>query len=252
MKWKVTLAVSGPITTHERIKFSTRKGFNNPFWTEIQITPVIQGVKVELIALADNQDEANEAALYFLGQALDYLSLVTNLPLYVSHTGLQFKPQNDNVKRLLSEDDWIHAFERSRNIAMNRRTFSRSLSWHRKAMISEDPIDSFLSFWSSIESIASKFARQNERTQNGIINKVCDCFDQLWGSTENWKVIPNSANEINQFYDLRNGIAHGFISVDIETLKRISHKLPTIKKLSFEFLKDWEANGLNPEPHERT
>ncbi len=248
MKWKVTLAVSGPITIQERIKFNTQKGFNNPFWTEIQITPVSQGVKVELIALADNQEEANEAALYFLGQALDYLSLSTDLPLYVSHTGLQFKPQNDNVKRLLSERDWIRSFETSRQIAINRRTFSRALSWYRKGMISEDPIDSFLSYWSSIESIASKFARNNERTQRGIINKICDCLDQLWGTTENWKIIPNQASKINEFHELRNGIAHGFISVDIETIKRISHQLPTIKKLSFEFLNSWEKQGINPEP----
>ena len=247
MKWKVILAVSGPITTQERIKFNTQKGFSNPFWTEIQITPVVQGVKVELIASADNQEEANEAALYFLGQALDYLCLYTNLPLYVSHSGLQFKPQNDNVKRLLTRTDWVDSFAKSREIAINRRTLSRSLSWYRKGMISEDPIDSFLSYWSSIESIASKFARDTPRTQSGIINKICDCFDQLWETSENWKVIRNQVHKINEFYELRNGIAHGFISVDIETLKRISHQLPVIKKLSFEFLKDWEEHGVNPE-----
>ena len=92
-------------------------------------------------------------------------------------------------------------------------------------MVSEDPIDSFLSYWSSIESLGSKLARDNQRTQNGVINKICDCFDQLWNSCDSWKVIPNQAQEVNEFYELRNGIVHGYISVDIDTLKRITHEI---------------------------
>jgi len=63
-------------------------------------------------------------------------------------------------------------------------------------------------------------------------------------------VIPNQANKVNEFHELRNGIAHGYISVDIDTLKRITHKLPIIKSLAYEFLKDWEYSGINPEPEQ--
>jgi len=249
-EWKVTLAVSGPIAVEHRTTFEAQKGSENSFLSKIQVTAAQHGVKIELVARADNQIEANEAALYFVGQALDYLCLSINLPLYVSLTGTQFRPTNDNVKRILRTNDWKNCFQQSRIIGFERRIFSRSISWYRKAMFSEDPIDSFLSYWSSIESLSSKFARDNQRTQNGVINKICDCFDQLWNSCDSWKVIPGQADMVNDFYDIRNGIAHGYISVDIDTLKRITQKLPIIKRLAYEFLKDWEDRGINPEPEQ--
>ncbi|MBW7988858.1 MAG: hypothetical protein FVQ84_02390 [Planctomycetes bacterium] len=247
IEWKVTLAVSGPITVEQRTTFNAKKGSENPFWTKIQVTAAQHGVKIELVARADNQEDANEAALYFVGQALDYLCLLINLPLYVSLSGTQFRPVNDNVKRILRKNDWENCFQQSREIGLERRTFSRSISWYRKAMVSENPIDSFLSYWSSLESLGSKFAQDNPRTQNGIINKICDCFDQIWNSCDSWKVIPNQVDKVNEFHELRNGIAHGFISVDIETLKRITQELPIIKRLAYEFLKDWDYRDRNPE-----
>jgi hypothetical protein len=250
MEWQVTLAISGPITVNQKIKFNAEKGFHDPFWSNIQITAVQHGVKMDIVARADNQEEANEAALYFAGQALDYLCLSINLPLYVSQSGTQFKPLNENVKRILTSEDWINSFRQAREIAIYRRTLSRSLSWYRKGMVSEDPIDSFLSYWSSIESIGSKLAEDNQRTRNGVINKICNCFDQMWQNSDNWKVIPNNTQKINDFHTLRNGIAHGFMSVDIDTIKRISTELPMIKNLSYEFLKDWKNRGVNPEPYD--
>ncbi|MFW1026327.1 hypothetical protein ACEWBM_22095 [Vibrio parahaemolyticus] len=245
-EWKVTLAVSGPITVEQTTRFNAQKGTENPFWTRMKVTSVQHGVKIELVARADNQSEANEAALYFAGQALDYLCLSIDLPLYVSLTGTQFRPLDDNVKRILSTRDWITCFERAREVNENRRIFARSISWYRKGMVIEDPIDSFLSYWSSIECIGSRFGEVSGR-QNGVINKICNCFDQMWGECSSWKAIPNDANKVNEFHDLRNGIAHGFISVDIDTLKRINHKLPIIKELSKSFLADWEERGTAQE-----
>ena len=98
IEWKVTLAVSGPITVEQRTTFNAQKGSENPFWSKIQVTSAQHGVKIELVARSDNQEEANEAAIYFVGQALDYLCLSINLPLYVSLSGTQFRPINDNVR----------------------------------------------------------------------------------------------------------------------------------------------------------
>ena len=249
MEWQVTLAISGPITVNQKIRFNTEKGFDDPFWSNIQITAVQHGVKMDIVARADNQEEANEAALYFAGQALDYLCLTINLPLYVSQSGTQFKPLNENVKRILTREDWINSFRQAREIAIYRRTLSRSLSWYRKGMVSEDPIDSFLSYWSSLESIGSRFAEDNPRTRSGIINRICNCFDQRWGSCNEWKIIPSSSDKLNYFHHLRNGIAHGFISVDIDTIKVISTELAIIKNLSYEFLQDWKSRGVDPEPY---
>jgi len=43
-----------------------------------------------------------------------------------------------------------------------------------------------------MEGFGSKSARRNERTHLGAINQICDCFDQLWGTVDNWKVISGS------------------------------------------------------------
>lgn len=247
-EWQVALSVSGPITTDRAIKFCAEKGYVNPFWTSISVKRAPHGVVISLVARADNQSDANDAALYFVGQALDLLCLEIDLPLYVSLTGTQMRPVNDNVRRIVSLDEWIDCFRRGREIGNTRPTYSRALSWYRKGKSSEDQIDAFLSYWSAIEGIGSKYARDNERTKRGAVNKICDCFDQLWQHDGNWKVIPNNAQAVNDFQNRRNGISHGFIRIDVETVKMVSSELPAISKLALEFLRDWRIQGINPEP----
>lgn len=138
-----------------------------------------------------------------------------------------------------------------RSIGLERPTYSRALSWYRKAKNCEDPIDAFLSYWSAIEGVGSKFPRDNERTRRGAINKICDCFDQLWGSIEDWKVIPNNAQALNGFQSNRNGIAHGFMRIDIDTVKDISNDLQNLSLLAYEFLTDWDSEGVSPEPQQQ-
>ncbi len=248
-EWEVVLSVSGPITTEDReIKFRSEKGYVDPFWTSISVKRALHGVVISLVARADNQSDANDAALYFVGQALDILCLKIDLPLYVSLTGTQIRPVNDNVRRIVRLNEWTDCFRDGREIGNTRPTYSRALSWYRKGKSSEDPIDAFLSYWSAIEGISSRYARDTPRTSRGIVNKICDCFDQLWQGVETWKIIPNKANAVNNFYNRRNGISHGFIRIDVETVKMISSELPEISKLALEFLRDWHNQGINPEP----
>lgn len=238
--WKVKLAVSGPITIEQKISFSTMKGFHSPFLTNIKVKNTSHGVTVELEARADDQSDANDAAIYFVGQALDYLSLKIRLPLYLSLSGTKIRPNSGNVLRIVEFEEWERCFLESRKIAQRRPTITRALSWYRKAIISEDPVDAFLSYWSSIECLGSKLSRDTPKTRRGVINKICDCFDQLWNNSSDWKVITGDPGKINSLKNHRDGIAHGFIDLNLETIKEISADLNLISDLSHEFITDWE------------
>lgn len=248
--WKVSLLVSGPITIDREIKFRAEKGSENPFWTDICVKNRSHGVQIDLVARAENQTDANDAALYFVGQALDYLCLKVKLPIFLSLTGTHVRQVADNVRRIVGLNEWIECFVEGRNIGSNRPTYSRALSWFRKAKNCEDPVDAYLSCWSAIEGVGSKFSRDTERTRRGAINKICDCFDQVWGDSSRWKVIQNNAQALNDFQTKRNGIAHGFMSIDIDTVRSISSELESISELAYEFLLAWGELGLNPEPQQ--
>ena len=141
----------------------------------------------------------------------------------------------------------MHAFRRGREYDRKRRYFSRSLGWYRKGLNSEDPIDRLLAFWSALEGISSQYFRHSERTKEGIINQICDCFDQLWGNVDNWKVIPGNAKVVNEFYAFRNGIAHGALNLDVDTIRKISSTLELYRSLVYRFLVDWEHTGYTIE-----
>jgi hypothetical protein len=247
-EWEVELAISGPITIRKPIVLNVEKGPRLPFWTTVKITKAPHGVLAKIVARARGQKDANDAAVYFVGQMLDVLSLQTDLPLYLSLEGVQFRAHDTNTKRLIESHEWSDAFKLGREYGLKRPTFSRALSWYRKGLTSEDPIDKFLAFWSSIEGVGAKFARPNDRTRQGAINQICDCFDQLWDSTDKWKVIPNDAQCVNRFHDTRNGISHGFITVNVETLQEIASELPKLQELAYNFLSDWENSGPSSEP----
>lgn len=243
-EWAVKLAVSGPVAVKRNLSVSVEKGFNNPFLTTVNIRPAKHGVKVEIIARANDQIEANDAAVFFIGQMIDRLSFQLNLPLSVSLNGEQFQSGlSENVHRILTRDEIIDAFTVSRDYGLRRGVLMRSLGWYRKGISSQDPIDKFIAFWCSLEGFGSESHRRNERTALGSINQILDCFNQVWGEPENWKVIPNEAGKINEFGHIRNGISHGFMPVSIETIRTINLALPVIQQLSFEFLKDWQERG---------
>lgn len=240
--WEVEVIVSGAITIENNIVFRSLKGYNEPFLTNVKISKFKHGVKIKIKAQADNQIDANDAGLYFIGQALDYLAFETNLPLYMSLIGTNVQQIDDNVKRIVNEEEWEKSFQKSRDIGINIPHFSRSLSWYRKALNNEDPIDSFLSYWNSIECVASKFAEDNDRTRRGIVNKICNCFDKLWGTADSWKVIPNRPEVVNNLCEKRNHIAHGAIPINIDTVRELTNFRQITKVLSYEFLNDFKQN----------
>lgn len=237
--WEVELTVSGAITIGHNIEFKSLKGYDEPFLTNIKISKFKHGVKIKIKAQAENQNDANDAGLYFVGQALDYLSFNIDLSLYMSLISTNIQQNNDHVKRIVTKEEWEECFQRSRHIGINNPSFSRSLSWYRKALNNEDPIDSFLSYWNSIECVAVTFADDNSRTRRGVINKICNCFDKLWDNANNWKIIPSRPEIVNELSEKRNYIAHGVIPINIETVRELTNYRLLVKNLAHEFLKDY-------------
>ncbi len=246
--WEVELTVTGPIAVRRPLKLNVEKGTRRSFWTTAKIKRTLHGLSIEVIVRAHDQEEANDAAVYFVGQTLDVLCLALDLPIHLSLSGSQYKPFETQVKRIVTEHDWSAAFRLGRDYGMDRPVFSRALSWYRKGLTSEDPIDKLIAWWSSIEGVGSKFARKTPRTQVGAINQVCDCFDQLWNNVGRWRVIPNEAVWVNRLHDARNAIAHGFIPVDIENVREIAAYLPKLRELAHAFLSDWATKWPGPEP----
>jgi hypothetical protein len=238
--WEVDLSVSGPISLSRKLSLDVEKGYEHPFTTNVRLRKTSYGVSVTLIARASSQSQTNSAAIFFVGQMLDLLAHWIDLPLYLGITGTETRIPTSNTRRIVHETEWRNAFERSRMYGQIYPSYSRSLSWYRKGLISEDPIDKYLAFWSALESVGSKHARDNERTRRGSVNQICDCFDQLWESVETWKVIQNNADWVNRFHETRNGISHGYIQVEVETIRQIAEQLPTLKSLVHSFLEDWE------------
>jgi hypothetical protein len=252
-EWEVELAISGAITLERSsLVLEVLKGELAPFTTTATLSRNSQGVRCILVARSYDETNANDAAVYFVGQALDVLSLRFNTPLYLNLFHPEFRDSGSHVKRRVSEFQWLQAFEKGREYSLYRHYFSRAISWYRKGLVSDDPIDKVIAFWSALESIGSNYFRESERTSNKVINQVCDCFDQLWGPVESWKVIPNNPKVVNKFHEFRNGFSHGYMRVDIEIIRNVVNQLPVYQDLVHEFLIDWEREGRDIELQHRT
>lgn len=249
-EWEVELAISGPIAVEKTWSRTVQKG--DDFWTPITVRNVADGVKLTIVARAYDRQNANDAAVYFVGKALDVLCLKLKLPFHLSLFEPKFKQFAGHIKRRVTKDEWLDAFSLGRVYEQDRPYFSRSLSWFRKGLTSDDPIDSLLAFWSALEGIGSKYHRPSDRAQLGTVNQICDCFEQLWGPADDWKVIPGKPDIVNQFNEFRNGIAHGFLDVTIETIRQIATELTRYQELVHAFLSDWEVKGEQFEKPQET
>ncbi len=248
--WTITLNIAGKVkTVRSPLKLQVEKGYT-PFWTEVIFENAPNGVLIQVGVKAHDETSADDAALFFVGQALDVLALRLNMPLYLSLANVEARKLDLHAKRSVSKDEWGDAFRLGREYGIERPIFSRGLSWYRKGLNSEDPIDAFLAFWAAIHGISAKFAERTVRTRRGAVNQICNCLDQLWGDQLNWKIIPDNPRAINQFQEIRNRISHGGISVDVENIKMVSAEVHKIKELVRAFLADWELHKHGPEPRD--
>lgn len=238
-KYEVELLVKGAVTPTKNINFNTDKELNlgNIFSSDVNIKRHNRGFAISVTVFTESADRANKVALLFIGRMLDVLSLKINSSLNVTLESYSTILDRSIVRTIVSKEEFIHCFELSREFNLNHNKILRSLSWYRKGLYTEDPFDKFLAFWNSITIIAEHYYnREDDRAALGTINKIWNCFEQLWGEPQNWPSISKNRLWINQMAEIRNNITHAGIMVDIDAIQSIISELETIQKVTYSFL----------------
>ncbi len=247
--WEVDLDVYGPVTVKRVFQLNEPKGFSlpEPFQSDIRIKSGSSGIHITATAYASNIQNARKVTLVFIGQMLDTLNLVVNLPIYLSYAPVYpTRSENFSERRLITEDEWHEAFHQSRLLALVEPTFLRSLGWYRKGLCTEDILDSFLAYWNAIEIVASKYHPDNDEAKKGTKSQIWECFKQIWGECLNWPVIAGQENWIDNNYSSRIAIAHGTEPITVDSVEETILKLPIISEVAYKFLSTWRQKQLNP------
>lgn len=244
--YNVELLISGPITTRRIINFDTEKELDlgNVFRSDISIKKHQQGFIISTTVYTANQDRAYKVALLFIGKMLDILSMKTNLPMNVSFNEYRQLSDRNIVRAVIDDDEFRFCFELARQLNLNENKLLRAFSWYRKGLYTEDPFDKFLAFWNSICVVADGYCNDNERTRLGTVNRIWDCFITLWGQCTEWEFINGNDRWVNDNNEVRNKIAHGGVTVDIQYVENVINQLDTVQNVAYKFLTQW-ANRLN-------
>mgnify|MGYP005864119521 CR=1 FL=1 len=239
--YDVELLVSGQVTIRRPINFNMDKelDFGNVFRSDISIRKHTQGFLISSTVYTADQDRAYKVALLFVGKMLDILSIKTKTAVNVSLNEYRQLSDRNAVRTVIEEDEFRFCFDLARQLNLNENKLLRAFSWFRKGLYTEDPFDKFLAFWNSISVVADGYCNDNERTRQGIINKIWDCFVTLWGNCENWEYINGNDRWINDNNDIRNKIAHGGVTVDIQYVENVISQLTTVQDVAYKFLTQW-------------
>lgn len=239
--YSVELLIYGKVAIKRSIDFSTEKELylGNVFRSDVSIKPHRQGLLISSTVYTADQDRAHKVALLFIGKMLDVLSIRTNLPLYVSLNDYSQNENGNSVRAVINREEFIHCFRVARDLNLNENKLLRSFSWYRKGLYTDDPFDKFLAFWNAISVIADGYCNDNDRTRQGIINKIWDCFLTLWGDCANWEHIDGDQRWVNDNNEIRNKIAHGGVTVDVQYVEDVISKLSTVQRVAYKFLQQW-------------
>jgi len=245
--YNVELTIYGEVITRKAVDFNTDKELDvgNVFRSDILIKPHQQGIRISSTVYTADKDRAYKVALLFIGKMLDVLSLKANTSVFISNNDIRNFIDKNVVRAIIDEREFKECFEISRTLNLEHTAFLRALNWYRKGLYTEDPFDKFLAFWNSISVVAGKYHTQNERTRNGIINQIWNCFETLWGNDcAQWPDIDNN-RWINQNNEIRNNIAHGVIPVEIDYVEDVISRLDNVQNVAYRFLKEWSARILH-------
>lgn len=239
--YNVELLVSGPVTVRRLIDFRTDKELDlgNVFQSDISIRTHKQGFLISSTVFTADQDRAYKVALLFIGKMLDILAMRTNSPLIVSLNEYRQFADRNTVRAVIDRDEFRFCFELARELNLNENKLLRAFSWYRKGLYTEDPFDKFLAFWNAISVVADGYCNDNERTRQGIINKIWDCFVTLWGECANWEYVNGNDRWVNDNNDIRNRIAHGGVTVDVQYVENVISQLPAVQNVAYKFLIEW-------------
>jgi hypothetical protein len=246
--WKVELFVFGPIAVIDQMRALREPKGRNPddlFYTDINLLNNPSGVTITLTARADTKKLARRAALYYIGQALDILTLQLREPLYLSLIDEQpIRADRHHVRRIVEQDEWHNVFESARALNRSHTAYMRALSWYRKGLYTEDPFDKFLAFWNSIEIVASEYKPKGSCAKRGTKCYIWECFKLIWGECPEWPVVSGNTSWIDDNYNVRKDVAHGTMPVNIRRVERVVEKLETIEQVAHRFLVDWHASQI--------
>ncbi len=237
--WIIQLFVDGPIAVATPIRFQHPKGFNGrrQFYSEINVQTSQSGLRMSVTAFARESNPARKAALVFVGEMLDVLATELKLPLRLSLLDPRGANRQDHsVKRVVTELELREAFSRARWFSEQQPTFLRALSWFRKGLVTEDPLDRFFAFWLALEIVAGKYHPDVPEARNGSKSQLWESFKFLWGEPANWPVIAGQLQWIDQNHALRVKIAHGTAAVDVEAVEHATEMGETIVEVAHQFL----------------
>ena len=245
--YKVDLTIVGPLTIEHPIIFDTDKelSIGDIFRSKINIHSNIYGLDISSTVFTNDADAACRVALLFIGKMLDILSIKTNLPYYVTNKEIKNKQERTTVRTVVTKHEFDKCFELSRFLNLNKTTLSRSLTWYRKGLYTEDPFDKFLAFWNSINVLANKYCEDNERTKKGTVNQIWDCFVTLWGSESVLKEFQSAKiDKIKEMNDIRNNIAHGLVPVEVPYVQNVINKIAYVQQLAYRFITEFSQKRL--------
>ncbi len=248
--WEVTLLVKGAIKVNGQIRFGTDKELQlgNVFRSNISIGNYRNGIKITSTVHTANLDNAYKVASLFIGKMLDVFTIRLNVPLVVEEDKSNMPIDENRVKAIISKREFKDCFELSRDLNLNETAYLRGLNWFRKGLYSFDPFDKFLAFWNAISVVSSKYHTRNNRTSQGIINQIWDCFRTLWGrDTNTWEIIEGDERWINDRNEIRNNIAHGGIPVEVNYVEDVISKLQDVQSIANKFLIEWGSKQLGRE-----
>lgn len=255
--WEVDLVVDGPVAIRHHFRTTQQKGFrlDDPFYSDVSFRDMPHGLRATITARASDEKLAFEAAVFFFGQMLDALTLTVDRPMYLSLTeGESVHRRRYDVHRVVEEEEIGEAFHLAHHLSTNSPSFLRSLGWYRKGLYAEDPFDRFLALWNAMEIVASRYYRyvptiDKERAKKGSKSQLWECFKAIWGPCEKWPIIGGDRNWIDQHYEIRNDVAHGIESVNVEKVGLVADKTVALRQVAHRFLGDWRKDLLDVDRH---
>jgi hypothetical protein len=246
--WLVQLFVDGPVAVQDVIRFQHPKGFgrSRQFYSDVRVQGTASGLRIFVTAYARDSDLARKAALVFVGEMLNVLTADLKLSLKLSLYDARTADRDaHSVKRILRESEIQKAFSRARWLSENEPTFMRALSWYRKGLVTEDPLDKFLALWISIEIAAAKYHPPVDVVARGIKSQIWESFKMVWGPIEHWPIITGQQHWIDENHALRVQIAHGTTPVDVDEVERAVAKSDVIRDVAHLFLKNMAAKHFS-------
>jgi hypothetical protein len=248
--YQVELLIAGPVTVSRSLHFNADKELDigHIFQSRVEIKKANGGLIISSTVHTADQDRAYKVALLFIGKMLDILSLRTNTALNLNIHEAKIVSERSLVKAVITPEDFRRCFELSRTLNLNEPKMLRSLNWYRKGLYTDDPFDKFLAFWNSIGVAAGWYHTPDTRTAAGSVNQIWNCFITLWGQEcREWPVINGDVNWVNVNNNIRNDIAHGNITIEIDHVTNVLNRLDAVQTVAYNFLSQWALNQLNIE-----